>query len=263
MNNTTLTVAAVQFNIVWQDKKSNFKRLNHLLSTVNADVIILPEMFQTGFSMQSEELAEPEQDKTLQWMQTIAAEKQAAVTGSFIVSEKQTFYNRLFWVNPDGTYFTYNKRHLFRMAGEHHHFSAGNRQLIITYKGFRLMPLICYDLRFPVWSRNIKNRQLQYDCLLYVANWPEPRTTAWNKLLEARAIENLSYVVGVNRCGTDGNNIEYKGNSVILDFKGEIMQQAQPFTEEVIYATLNLTELQRFREKFPAHLDADEFELNV
>jgi predicted amidohydrolase len=125
------------------------------------------------------------------------------------------------------------------------------------------MPLVCNDLRFPVWSRNIKNRQLQYDCLIYVANWPEPRTAAWSKLLEARAIENLCYVIGVNRCGTDGNGIEYKGNTAIINFKGEIMQQAQPFAEEIIYTTFDLTELQQFREKFPAHLDADEFVLRV
>ena len=164
-----LTVAAVQYNISWQNKEENFSRLNMLLQEVEADIIILPEMFQTGFSMESEKLAEKENGKTLQWMQNKAKEKNAAITGSFIVEENNTYYNRLFWVNPDGNYYTYNKRHLFRMAGEHQYFSAGKKLTVVEYKGFKFLPLICYDLRFPVWSRNVKDKQPIYDCLLYVA----------------------------------------------------------------------------------------------
>ena len=258
-----LTIAAVQYNIVWQEKEKNFLRLNTLLQNVEADVIILPEMFQTGFSMESEKLAENENDLTLAWMQQTAKAKNAALTGSFIVKENNNYYNRLFWVNPDGKYYTYNKRHLFRMAGEHRYFSPGKTKNIIEYKGFTFLPLICYDLRFPVWSRNIQNKKPVYDCLIYVANWPEPRTNAWSKLLEARAIENLSYVIGVNRCGSDGNNIEYKGNTTIIDFKGNPVKQARPFTEDIIYSVLDLEKLKAFREKFPAYLDADQFEVVV
>jgi predicted amidohydrolase len=258
-----LTVAAVQYNICWHNKTENFLRLETLLQNVNADIIVLPEMFQTGFSMESEKLAEKENDQTLQWMQKTAKEKKAALLGSFIVEENNHYYNRFFWVNPDGNYYTYNKRHLFRMAQEHHYFTSGNALLTVNYKGFKFLPLICYDLRFPVWSRNVKNKKPIYDCLIYVANWPEPRTHAWSKLLEARAIENLCYVIGVNRCGTDGNNINYKGNSAIIDFKGNSMQTATPFKEEIIYATIDLQKLNEFREKFPAFLDADDFELKI
>ena len=142
-------------------------------------------------------------------------------------------------------------------------FRQEKKLTVVEYKGFKFLPLICYDLRFPVWSRNVKDKQPIYDCLLYVANWPEPRTYAWSKLLEARAIENLCYVIGVNRCGKDGNNIEYKGSSAIIDFKGNALQTAKPFSEEIIYSTLNLESLKLFREKFPAYLDADDFELKL
>jgi predicted amidohydrolase len=221
------------------------------------DLIILPEMFTTGFSMSAPELAEETEGETLRWMQAQAKRHQAVLTGSVIVKEADAYFNRLLWVRPDGSYKKYDKRHLFRMAKEHHTYTPGTERLVVELNGWRICPLVCYDLRFPVWSRNQENA---YDLLLYVANWPKARNHAWSTLLQARAIENLAYVAGVNRIGTDGNNHPYSGDSAIISPKGiKLLETSE--VEGIHTLTLNKQELIDFREAFPAHLDADAFML--
>ncbi|WP_187264527.1 amidohydrolase [Pontibacter beigongshangensis] len=254
-----LTVTIVQTALHWQDAAQNRQMFADKLAAAapKTDLIVLPEMFTTGFSMNAPELAEAPAGETLAWMQQQAKTHNAVLTGSLIVQQEQAFYNRLLWVQPDGSYHTYDKKHLFRMAKEHHTYSPGNEHLVVELKGWRIRPLICYDLRFPVWSRNVRN---SYDLLLYVANWPEARKLAWSTLLQARAIENLAYTIGVNRVGTDGNGIPYSGDSAIIHPKGvKLLETSQQ--EGIFTVTLNQQELTDFREKFPAHLDADEFRL--
>ncbi|TXK22051.1 amidohydrolase [Pontibacter qinzhouensis] len=253
------TVTIVQTALYWQDAEQNRSMLAEKLAAAapKTDLIVLPEMFTTGFSMSAAELAETPEGETLAWMRQQAKTHQAVVTGSIIVQQEQAFYNRLLWVQPDGSYRTYNKKHLFRMAHEHHTYSSGSEQLVVELKGWRIRPLVCYDLRFPVWSRNVGN---SYDLLLYVANWPEARKLAWSTLLQARAIENLAYTIGVNRVGTDGNGIPYSGDSAIIHPKGiKLLETSQQ--EGIFTLTLSKQELTDFREKFSAHLDADAFRL--
>lgn len=222
----------------------------------NADVIVLPEMFNTGFSMESSKLAEPHDGPSVQWMKQQAELYNAAVVGSVITEQDSHYYNRLYWVFPDGTFKCYDKRHLFRMAQEHEHFTGGTERRIVEYKGWKICPLICYDLRFPVWSRN----NVQFDVLVYVANWPAARTDAWSTLLKARAIENQCYVIGCNRVGEDGKGIGYAGASVIHDPKGVELTH-QNGTEQVLTASINFGELADFRTKFPVDKDRDKFEI--
>jgi omega-amidase len=255
-----LRITIIQTILHWQDAMANRQMFSEKLAATQpqTDLIVLPEMFTTGFSMDATGLAEEANGPTLQWMKEEAARYKAVLTGSVIVKEGESYYNRLYWVRPDGTYEHYNKRHLFRMAKEHHTYTAGKEKLLVELKGWNICPLVCYDLRFPVWSRNTQN---QYDLLLYVANWPKPRANAWSTLLQARAIENLSYVVGVNRVGTDGNGHPYSGDSAIIHPKGYHLLETQE-VEGVHTITLNKQELTDFREAFPAHLDADDFTLN-
>jgi predicted amidohydrolase len=224
------------------------------------DLIVLPEMFTTGFTMDAQAVAEPMNLTTFRWLKQMAAQTRAVVTGSYVVKEKNSYFNRLIWMQPDGQFDSYDKRHLFRMAGEDGIYTAGEQRLIKEWKGWRICPLICYDLRFPVWSRNRTeaSTDFAYDLLLYVANWPAPRRTAWNTLLQARAIENLSYVAGVNRVGEDGNGHVYTGDSALIDFKGDVLFR-QTDREAIHQQTLSLDDLRTFREKFPANLDADAF----
>jgi omega-amidase len=254
-----LRVTIIQTALHWQDADANRQMFSEKLATAApaTDLIVLPEMFTTGFSMEASQLAEEVQGPTLHWMQQEAAKYQAVLTGSVIVQEGENFYNRLYWVQPDGTYQHYDKRHLFRMAKEHHTYTSGKERLLVELKGWTICPLVCYDLRFPVWSRNTDS---QYDLLLYVANWPKPRNYAWSTLLQARAIENLSYVVGVNRVGTDGNGHPYTGDSAIIHPKGYKLLETTE-AEGVHTITLSKQELTDFREAFPAHLDADAFDL--
>ena len=221
------------------------------------DLIVLPEMFTTGFSMNAAGLAEEAEGPSLTWMQQEALKYKAVVTGSVMVTEGESYFNRLYWVRPDGSYAKYDKKHLFRMAKEHHTYTSGQERLIVDLNGWKVCPLVCYDLRFPVWSRNTNNA---YDLLLYVANWPKVRSQPWRTLLQARAIENLAYVVGVNRVGTDGNNHPYSGDSAIIHPKGHHLLETSE-VEGIHTITLNKQELEDFREAFPAHLDADGFEL--
>jgi predicted amidohydrolase len=222
------------------------------------DIIVLPEMFTTGFTMNTS-LAEPMNLDTYKWMQLMSKKAEACVVGSYIVKEGSAVYNRLVWMFPDGTSKHYDKRHLFRMGGEHLNYQAGNHTLIIEYKGWKIAPFICYDLRFPVWTRNV---QLSYDVLLFVANWPAARAYAWKQLLIARAIENISYLVGVNRVGEDGNQLTYSGNSCILDFKGFPLIEMDDDVSDVFQIELSKQPLENYRNSFSAHLDADSFIIN-
>jgi omega-amidase len=254
-----LRVTIVQTALHWQDAEANKKMFSEKLAAVapETDLIVLPEMFTTGFSMQASGLAEQAEGPTLAWMKQEAARHQAVVTGSVIVQENGNYYNRLFWVRPDGSYEKYDKRHLFRMAKEHETYTSGAEKLVLELKGWKVCPLVCYDLRFPVWSRNTDN---SYDLLVYVANWPKVRSYAWSTLLQARAIENLAYVVGVNRVGTDGNSHPYSGDSAIVHPKGYKLLETTE-AEGIHTLTLSKQELTDFREAFPAHLDADAFRL--
>lgn len=256
-----LTVTIVQTALHWHDAAANRAMFTEKLAKAApaTDLIVLPEMFTTGFSMHAAELAEEPEGETLRWMQTTALEHNAVMTGSVIVKEKDTYYNRLYWVRPDGTYETYDKKHLFRMAKEHHTYTAGKAKMLVELKGWKISPLVCYDLRFPVWSRNKENA---YDMILYVANWPRARNLAWSTLLQARAIENVAYCIGVNRVGTDGNGHPYSGDSAIIHPKGHKLLETSE-QEGVHTIRLSKQELQDFREIFPAHLDADAFSLGI
>jgi omega-amidase len=254
-----LRISIIQSNLHWHNAEANRSMFSEKLTEAapKSDLIILPEMFTTGFSMSAPELAEDPEGPTLNWMIQEAKKYQAILTGSIIVKENDKYYNRLYWVRPDSSYLTYDKRHLFRMAKENHTYTAGKEKLIITLKGWNICPLICYDLRFPVWSRNTENA---YDLLLYVANWPKARSQAWRILLQARAIENLAFVAGVNRVGIDGNGHPYSGDSAIIHPKGHHLLETKE-SEGIHTITLNKKELDNFRTAFPAHLDSDTFSL--
>jgi len=255
-----MKVALLQTHIYWRQKAANIEVCANLMAGLPADcrLIVLPEMFATGFSMeQVAELAETNEGHTIQWMCDTARTKNTALCGSVIISENNRFFNRLFFVLPDGSFQHYDKRHLFAMGGENAVFSAGNKRLTVSYEGWRICPLVCYDLRFPVWSRNYHN---DFDLLIYVANWPQVRVSVWNTLLLARAIENQSYVVGVNRVGDDGLGVAHNGQSKFINFKGELMQQAND-AEAVVLADLSLPDLRQFRSRFPVWRDADNFSI--
>lgn len=254
-----LRVTLVQAQLEWENKAANLAYFEHRLEQLSepTDLIVLPEMFSTGFSMQPNHLAEPMQGPTLEWMSRCANVADAVVTGSFIVAEQGAYYNRLVWMQPDGEYFYYDKRHLFSLAEEHKHYSPGNKQLLVEWRGWRIMPLICYDLRFPVWSRNT----FAYDLLVYVANWPERRSMAWSTLLQARAIENQVYTIGVNRIGADGNAVIHSGDTSLYDFQGLCLYRAS-HVEATVTLTLNRQNQQNFREKFTFLEDKDEFTIH-
>ncbi|MCU0760558.1 MAG: amidohydrolase [Steroidobacteraceae bacterium] len=256
-----LRVTLVQAGLRWRDpagNRSNFDAMLETLAPGATDVVVLPEMFSTGFDMDPAAPAESPDGPTLQWMRGWAQRLDAAVTGSVMTRDGDWRFNRLWFVAPDGAASSYDKRHLFRMAGEHRHYAAGTTGLVVAFRGWRIAPLVCYDLRFPVWSR--RRPGYDYELLLYVANWPARRAYAWRQLLIARAIENQSYVVGVNRIGADGNGVAHDGDSAALDFLGmplaSLGQREDPAT-----VTLQEAALAEFRERFPAHLDADRFEL--
>ncbi len=258
MNKDQLEIALLQTNLHWENKEANLAMLEEKIWEFphTPDVIVLPEMFNTGFSMHNLRLAEPMNLTTFKWMRQQAAQHDALVLGSYMVSEGGRYFNRLLWMEPDGTYATYDKRHLFRPMGEDEKYEAGTGVLVREWRGWRLCPMICYDLRFPVWCRNVN---LAYDVLLFLANWPAPRLNAWDVLLQARAIENLAYCVGVNRVGEDGNGVLFPGHSAVYDFKG--LPLAQLGTEEnTALVSLDRQALDTFREKFPVHQDADPFQ---
>ena len=252
-----LSLSFLQADLLWEQKEENLqsiekKILNHNSET---DLIVLPEMFTTGFTMKPVVFFEKHIGDTVKRMQSWAKEKQAAIVGSLVVEEEGKYYNRLYFVKPDGEYSYYDKRHLFRMAGEDKHYTMGNSRLLVEYKGWKILPLVCYDLRFPVWARN----DIDYDLLIYVANWPERRSQAWKTLLKARAIENLSYVLGVNRIGNDGNAVYHSGDSALINFKGEKISKTKAHEENLETIRISRKELLDFRQKFPVHQDADDF----
>lgn len=226
------------------------------------EIVILPEMFSTGFSMSAEKLAETMDGETVQWMKRVAAQKKIILTGSVIIEgEPGKYYNRLLWVLPNGQYGFYDKRHLFAYAEEDQHFHAGNKRLIASVKGWKINLLICYDLRFPVWARQQSGENPEYDILIYVANWPERRAEAWRSLLKARAIENQSYVIGVNRVGNDGKEIHYSGDSMVIDPLGELLYTKKE-AEDIFTIVLDQEHLKQIRERFPFWKDADPFHIS-
>ncbi len=254
-----MNISLIQAHLTWEDKPANYKHIETLIDNISepTDLIILPEMFNTGFSMKPEEFAEPMKGESMQYLQKWAQQKNAAIITSFIVEEAGKYFNRMFFVFPDGHFEHYNKRHLFRMGGEHKSYTMGDKQTIVEYKGYRIMLQVCYDLRFPVWARNHNH----YDLLVYVANWPASRRSAWETLLKARAIENQTYVVGVNRVGEDGNGHEHSGDSALIDFKGNAISQFTPHKEQVLTYKIDKQKQDEFREAFPAYLDADQFKI--
>ncbi|MDI1325070.1 MAG: amidohydrolase [Algoriphagus sp.] len=256
-----LSIALIQTDLHWKDKVANLAMLEEKIWGINQkiDLIILPEMFPTGFSMDASKLAEPMNLGVTKWMKQMAAQTGSIITGSAIIQEGGKFFNRLLWVSPDGTIQQYDKRHLFRMAEEDKTFSSGEKLPIFALKGWKICPQICYDLRFPVWSRNYqKGGEAAYDFIFYVASWPAVRISAWDSLLPARAIENLAYSLGVNRVGDDGNGIGYNGHSAAYDFKGtQIAFLGEVDQFQIV--TLEAEKLDEYREKFPAWMDADDF----
>ncbi|MGY6559514.1 MAG: amidohydrolase [Nitritalea sp.] len=259
-----LRVLLVQADLYWKAPESNRARLEEQLwqaDAAGADLIVLPEMFTTGFTMDAAEVAEVPGGPTSRWLLMLAAQFDAVVTGSIVVKAGLKYVNRLLWATPQGEIRQYDKRHLFRMAGEDAFYSAGEERPVFRLKGWRLLPQICYDLRFPVWSRNrVLADRMEYDVAIYVANWPQARTSAWDILLQARAIENLAYTIGVNRVGEDGHQVPYQGHSAAYDFKGDslLFLGDAPSTG---WVTLDREALRRFRVKFPAWQDADAFQL--
>ena len=303
---STLTITIIQTDLKWEDKAANLRMLESKILSIseNTELVVLPEMFSTGFSMRPEALAEKMDGPTLAWMRSVAARKRIILTGSVIIEEEGNYFNRLIWMLPNGEYGYYDKRHRFAYAGEDQQYSAGHRRLVASVKGWKILPLVCYDLRFPVWSRqtpappaDISEQaanpglvptppspvagstatphpapsatsapSLEYDILLYVANWPERRSLAWKTLLQARAIENQSYVVGLNRVGNDGNNIYHSGDSMIIDPLGEILYHGAAkdhgaAKEDIFTITLQKETLTDIRQRFPFWRDADSFSI--
>lgn len=253
-----LKAALLQADLHWEERDLNIQKFEEQMNGVSmeVDLIVLPEMFTTGFSMNAANLAEPAQGKTFEWMQKIAAEKDAAVTGSLITSEKGHYYNRLYFVYPDGSFKKYDKKHTFTLAEEDKTYTSGKERLFLNYKGWKICPLVCYDLRFPVWARNTED----YDVLIYVANWPAPRIHAWDTLLMARAIENMSYCLGVNRVGRDGKDHEYVGHSAAYDSLGKKISKDIE-NEGVIEITLEKDHLSKMRSQLRFLQDRDKFTL--
>ena len=255
-----LKIIISQADVIWENAKANLEAFTTTIHSIEAtDLIILPETFSTGFSMNSAKLAEPMGGLTMAWMADIAKQSNAVIAGSLILEEGGKIYNRFIWMRPDGTFEKYDKRHLFTMGNEHNHYTKGQENLIVELKGWNICPQICYDLRFPVWSRN--NSKNPYDLLIYVANWPEVRIAAWEKLLYARAIENQCYVAAVNRIGVDREGVNCIGNSMLIDSKGDQLWKATDSKEETKTALLSMKELNAFREKFPVLEDGDGFTL--
>ncbi|MEP6683179.1 MAG: amidohydrolase [Parafilimonas sp.] len=263
---STLTCTLIQTKLFWQDAVANRQMLEEKINSIKekTEIIILPEMFSTGFSMQPEKFAETMDGETIQWMKKIASSKKIILTGSLMMNDDDEYFNRLIWMLPNGDFGYYDKRHLFAYGDENNHYSAGNKRLIASVKGWKLNLQVCYDLRFPVWARQSASlytnngNALEYDVLIYVANWPERRSLAWKTLLQARAIENQCYVIGVNRVGDDGNNVYHAGDSMVVDPLGEILYHKKD-EEDIFTIELNKQHLEDVRKRFPFWKDADRF----
>jgi omega-amidase len=255
-----MKLSIVQTDISWENKSRNFTNYEQLLSGIkDPDIIVLPEMFSTGFTANSADMCEPVHGETLDWMVSISEKTSSGICGSYIVKSGGNLYNRWVFVAPEKKYLKYDKRHLFNMNGVETSFTPGTKRLVFRFRGFRICPNICYDLRFPVWSRNRND----YDILINSANWPGARHDVWKTLLKARAIENISYVAGANRIGVDGAGINYSGESMIFGPKGEELANAGRNKECILTADLSLNDLKQFRKKFPAHKDADDFAIHT
>jgi omega-amidase len=266
----SLTLTTIQTSLSWENKAANLAMFEQKINSMEerTEIVVLPEMFSTGFSMRPELLAETMEGETVQWMKEIAADNKIILTGSIIINEDGKFFNRLIWMMPNGEFGYYDKRHLFAYAEEDKHYSPGNKRLIASVKGWKINLQVCYDLRFPVWARQTPplqgeaeaGRGPEYDVLIYVANWPERRSHAWKTLLCARAIENQCYVVGVNRVGNDVNNIYHSGNSLVISPLGEVLYHMAD-EEDIFAITLQKEALDEARKKFPFWKDADDFSL--
>lgn len=276
---SSLSFTLLQTSLHWEDKKANLRMLEEKIAAIDekTHVVVLPEMFSTGFSMKPEAMAESMDGETVAWMRRVAAEKRIILTGSVIIEEGGAYYNRAIWMQPNGQYGCYNKRHLFAFAGEDKHYTAGTERFIASANGMRMALMVCYDLRFPVWARQasppaplLQSRKgellpaeaFEYDVLIYIANWPERRSTAWKALLQARAIENQCYVIGVNRVGNDGHGTYHSGNSTVISPLGEVLYHKAD-EEDVFTIELRKEELDEVRKKFQFWRDADEFQILV
>jgi len=260
---SALSITTIQTNLIWEDKAANLYALEQKINSIQdpTEIVVLPEMFSTGFSMQPSLFAETMEGETLNWMKKVSTQNKIILTGSIIIEEDGKYYNRLIWMLPNGEYGYYDKRHLFAFGQEDKFYNAGNKRLIAQVKGFKINLQVCYDLRFPVWARQQnKSGGMEYDVLIYIANWPEKRSHAWKTLLCARAIENQCYVVGVNRVGTDGNNIYHSGNSLVIDPLGQVLYHMSD-DEDVNTVTISKDYLNEVREKFPFWKDGDGFSL--
>lgn len=268
---STLSITIIQSDLFWEDKAANLHMFEQKINSIedNAEIVVLPEMFNTGFSMRPQQFAESMTGETVEWMKRISHENGIVLTGSLMIEEEGNYYNRLVWMLPNGQYGYYDKRHLFAFAQEDKHYKAGNKRLIASVKGWKINLMVCYDLRFPVWARqqtviheeeSAVNTACEYDVLIYVANWPERRSHAWKTLLCARAIENQCYVVGVNRVGNDGNNIYHSGNSLIINPLGQVLYHLAD-EEDIFTIELQKKDLDDARAKFPFWRDADRFKI--
>ena len=256
-----MKIAVVQPDLLWENKAENLSNLEKIITPLygRTDIVILPEMFTTGFTMNTDAVSEPADGATFSWMNRVARSGNMGICGSYVVKEEGKVYNRFVFAGPSSEYWFYDKHHLFSMGEEDHHFSRGDRRLVFSFRGFRIAPFICYDLRFPVWNRNLNDT----DLIIYTANWPAVRINVWNILIRARAIENQCFVAASNRIGTDGMGIHYSGESAIIDPKGETIAMAGKGTGQIITADLDIGELTEFRKKFPVLDDADKFSVNL
>ncbi len=258
-----LNVSLIQASLHWEEIDANLAMFEEMIWSIeDTDLIILPEMFTTGFSMNPEKLAEPPGGKTIKWMRQMATQRNAAVTGSYMIKDGGKYFNRLYFVYPDGNSLSYDKKHLFNLADEGDYYTPGEERLILEYKGWKIHPLICYDLRFPVWARSKRTRErlFEYDLLIYVANWPDTRVNAWDTLLKARAIENQACSIGVNRIGEDGVGKNYNGHSAAYSAKGEELAFSAN-EEKILSASFSVAELTDYRRDFPFQKDSDHFDL--
>lgn len=256
-------ILGLQLDLIWHDPKGNRDKVEAHLGNYQGplDLLLLPEMFTTGFSMEAEDNAEPANGPTVQWMHELAKKRDCLIGGSLITEDAGTFFNRFYLVGPNDWQAHYDKRHTFRMAGEHENYDSGQKRVVVEYNGWKILLLVCYDLRFPVWSRNRNTDDgLEYDLILLVANWPTPRVEQWETLVKARAIENQCYIAAINRVGEDGKGIPYSGRSMMVDPRGEALVAAR-HQETSILAELSQDRLNYYRERFPFWMDADEFEM--
>ena len=260
-----LNITLIQASLVWESPKTNLLNFSEKIHQIKEipDLIVLPEMFNTGFTMNVDKCAESMSGETMKWLKTTAKDLSCVVTGSLLIKENNKYFNRIIWMRPDGSFDSYNKRHLFRMVDEHKTMSQGNERKIVELNGWKINLQICYDLRFPVWSKNnFENNQHEYDILLYVSNWPEVRSHAYKSLLLARAIENQAYVIWVNRVGKDGNNVNHSGDTMVIDPQGKIVNQTSAGKEMLLNTLLSANHLQKLRSKFKVGLDWDKFSID-